>query len=240
MTTLHGWGLPEQHLALDALVAFVDGELTPCAYDRAAAHIARCQTCAAEATVQRNARTAVQSADTPSMSPQLLRALQSIPSEAELPGQPDELALAENGQLVTVNRNERSTRFGTGAVLGSSTPLGASTPLGGSQPAQDEATQTADHPGADRHHGRRTRQGAGVVFSGLVLGALALINLPVEDQRAPGNVGPRSPQPADAYSNGTTPASNDTSRPEVRPPMQPQVAAQTSILPSENVGPTGP
>ena len=26
MTALRGWGLPEQHLAVDALVAFVDGE----------------------------------------------------------------------------------------------------------------------------------------------------------------------------------------------------------------------
>ena len=55
MTARRGWSLPE-HLALDALVAFVDGELSPSAYDRAAAHLAHCSACSAEAAAQRQAR----------------------------------------------------------------------------------------------------------------------------------------------------------------------------------------
>jgi anti-sigma factor RsiW len=180
MTETHGWGLSEQHLALDALVAFVDGELSPGARDRAAAHIARCSGCAADAAAQRQARAEVRTAQAPAMSPRLLRALQSIPSEADIPGQPDELALTPDGQLVTVERRARSVPpLGMGAPLGSSTPLGRGRRLFSESPG---AAQTDTH----RHGaGRRTRQGAGVVFSGLVLGALALMNLPTDREQEP-------------------------------------------------------
>lgn len=180
MTATHGWGLPEQHLALDALVAFVDGELSPGARDRAAAHVARCPGCAADATAQRQARAEVRAAQAPAMSPQLLRTLRSIPGEADLPGQPDELALTPDGQLVTVERSARSVRpLGTGASLGSDTPLGRGRRLFAVSPEPPSND-------AQRHStGRRTS--AGVVFSGLVLGALALMNLPADrgEQEAP-------------------------------------------------------
>lgn len=184
----HGWGLPEQHLALDALVAFVDGELTPNAYDRAAAHLAGCSDCRADAAAQRQARSAIRAADTPSISPQFLRALQSIPSEAELPGQPDELALTEEGQLVTRREAQRpgspSARTavpapGSSARPDPDRPAGSGTPIGG-----DSADgMPDDHPQQFRNNGRRARQGASVVFSGIVLGALAFMNVPADDSR---------------------------------------------------------
>jgi anti-sigma factor RsiW len=190
MTVLRGWGLPEQHLALDALVAFVDGELSPSAYDRASAHLARCPACAADAAAQRQARAEVRSAAAPSISPQLLRALRSIPSDADLPGQPDELALTEDGQLVTVARRDRAGALGGSARLGSSTPLGGAqsfasrTPLGGE-------TQATSQPRQNRvGYGRRTRQGASVVFSGLVLGALAFMNVPADEEPEPASPPP--------------------------------------------------
>lgn len=188
MTALRGWGFAEQHLALDALVAFVDGELSPNAYDRAASHLARCPACAADATAQRQARTAVRSAAAPSMSPQFLQALQSIPCDAELPAQPDGLALTQDGQLVTVTRRDRAaTMLGAGPVLGSSTPLGGGQqPLGSGSPLGGTAPDAAaEHPQPTKDASRRTRQGAGVVFSGLVLGALAFINVPADEQRQP-------------------------------------------------------
>lgn len=218
MTVLRGWGLPEQHLALDAIVAFVDCELSAHAHDRAAAHLARCPACAADATSQRQARAAVQEARAPSISPALLQALQSIPSSAELPGQPDELALTDDGRLVTATPGS-APRFGSGPVLGSSTPLGGGQqPLGsvapfgeGSRPAPGEApgrespATSPGHPADGRAQGlsRRTRQGAGVVFSGLVLGALAFINLPGEQSTStstwlPGEHPENAVQPASA------------------------------------------
>ncbi|GAA4857365.1 zf-HC2 domain-containing protein [Saccharopolyspora cebuensis] len=198
MTVLRGWSLPEQHLALEAIVAFVDGELGPSARDRASAHLAGCPACASDAAAQRQARAAVQAAGTPSVSPSLLQALQSIPSHAEIPAQPDGLALTEDGQLVAMSRPNRA-RFGTGPVLGSSRPLGGSQQplgssvrgtLGGSRPLGDpaalgESPEDAAPPRESRGVGRRTRQGAGVVFSGLVLGALAFMNLPTSEEDWP-------------------------------------------------------
>lgn len=181
MTETHGWGLSEQHLALDALVAFVDGELSPSARDRAAAHLVRCSACASDAAAQRQARAEVRAAQPPAMSAQLLRTLRSIPAEADIPGQPDELALTPDGQLVTVEHRARPV-----PPLGASAPLGSSAPFGWGRrlfPTSPGAGQRDVH----RHGaGRRTRQGAGVVFSGLVLGALALMNLPTNrEQEAP-------------------------------------------------------
>lgn len=185
MSVLRGWGLPEQHLALDALVAFVDGELTPNAYDRAASHLAGCPACAAEATAQRQARSAVRTAETPAMSSRLLQSLQSIPSEAELPAQPDGLALTREGQLVTTDhRGDGARAFGSGPVLGSSTPLGGGArPFGGDSPFGSGAVGVPDHPEQPKGHGRRAKQSASVVFSGIVLGALAFINVPGDEQR---------------------------------------------------------
>jgi anti-sigma factor RsiW len=160
MTEGRGFGLGEQHLLPDAVVAFVDGELSPVARERAATHLLRCPGCAAEAAAQRQARSAVRSAGVPSVSDGLLANLRAIPERVDLPGGPDELAVTEDGQLVIVQRPDRVPGHAQ-QVIGSSPPLGqAPTVLGyrrGSSP------------------GRRAVQGAGVVVSGLVLGALVLV-----------------------------------------------------------------
>lgn len=68
-----------QHLAVDALVAFVDGELGPVASERAASHLSGCPSCAAEVAVQRHTRSLVRSAPCPQVPASLLAALRSIP-----------------------------------------------------------------------------------------------------------------------------------------------------------------
>ncbi|MCK2237222.1 MULTISPECIES: anti-sigma factor [unclassified Crossiella] len=169
MTDLRGWVRSEQHLTPDAIVAFVDGELSPVAHDRASAHVARCPRCAAEVSAQRCAQAAVRAAGTPGISNRLMASLCAIPQEVELPAMPDELAVTADGQLVTVQRPNAAraaaaarpvSGFGSGPVLGGSTPFGAG-PSFGSQ----------------RRFGlgnRRVRNGAGMVVSGFMLGALAL------------------------------------------------------------------
>ncbi|MGW1676588.1 zf-HC2 domain-containing protein [Saccharopolyspora sp. NPDC002376] len=226
MTVLRGWGLPEQHLALDAIVAFVDGELSPNANDRAAAHLARCPACTADAAAQRQARAAVKAAGTPSISPKLLQALQAIPGQAELPSQPEGLALTEDGQLVTVSRPDRANRFGTGPVLGSTTPLGGGQQLLGS------SHPFAGEPEPARRMGRRTKQGAGVVFSGLMLGALALMNLPADEDvhRVPGIP---APQPGERFA--VVPAStHDSQPPEATGSSEPPAPMVATVAPSSS------
>jgi anti-sigma factor RsiW len=165
MTELRGWSLPESHLLPDAVVAFVDGELSLGAHERAAAHLTRCASCAADVAAQRQVRAAVQGATAPSMSEGFLASLRSIPEHTELPAGPDNLAVTEDGQLVAIQRPERVAGlrsqhgFVSGAPLGSSAPLGTSPNVLGARPGRS----------------KRAAQGAGVVVSGLVLSALALV-----------------------------------------------------------------
>lgn len=162
------WQLPESHLLPDAVVAFVDGELSPGARERAATHIMRCPNCAADVSAQRQARAAVHDSQVPAMPAGLLAALSSIPDTAEISSGPDNLAVTADGQLVAVQRPNKPQ---PGTTLGS-TRLGSSTPLG------------AVGMGNGRKPGRRTAQGAGVVVSGLVLSALAF-TLTAQDGGAP-------------------------------------------------------
>jgi len=157
VTDERGWGLSEQHLLPDAVVAFVDGELSATAYDRASSHMARCRLCAADIAAQRQAASAVQSANAFSAPAGLLANLRAIPDNVEMPATPDGLAVTQDGQLVAVQRPER-VPFAAGPPLGSSAKLGEGDAVLGRRP------------------GRRAAQGAGVVVSGLVLGALALVN----------------------------------------------------------------
>ena len=158
MTDERGWGLSEQHLLPDAVVAFVDGELSATAHDRAASHVARCAVCAAEITAQRQAASAVQSANAFRAPAGLLANLMAIPEQVEMPAMPDGLAVTDDGQLVAVQRPDRVPQLGGTAPLGSSAKLGEGRTVLGRRP------------------GRRAAQGAGVVVSGLVLGALALVS----------------------------------------------------------------
>ena len=67
------------HLNLDAIVAFADGEMPLVAYQRAAAHVSRCPQCECEVNQQIAARSWLRAAAAPSMPPSLLDSLKSIP-----------------------------------------------------------------------------------------------------------------------------------------------------------------
>lgn len=167
MTDERGWGLSEQHLLPDAVVAFVDGELSATAYDRASSHVAKCPSCAAEISAQRQAASAVQSANAFTAPAGLLANLMAIPQQVDMPSVPDGLAMTKDGQLVAVQRPDRVPQLGGTAPLGSSAKLGEGEAVLGRRP------------------GRRTVQGAGVVVSGLVLGALAFVGTSGGGQEAP-------------------------------------------------------
>ncbi|MGH3760433.1 zf-HC2 domain-containing protein [Actinophytocola sp.] len=187
MTDERGWGLSEQHLLPDAVVAFADGELSPTAHDRAAAHMARCAHCLADIVAQRQARFAVQSADAPAVPAALLATLRAIPQRVDMPATPDGLAVTDDGQLVVVQKPDQMPA--APAPFGSSTPLGSSAKLGEGRAV------------LGRRPGRRAAQGAGVVVSGLVLGALALVTTSGSDE-------PERRTPPDTYRPAVAGADN--------------------------------
>lgn len=183
MTAPRGWGLPESHLMPDAVVAFVDGELSHGARDRAASHITRCAACAAEVRAQRQTVEAIRRASAPPMSAGFLASLQSIPQHTELPSTPDNLAITADGQLVAVQRPDRVAGLRDTGVLGGVAPLGSAAPLGQS-------------PNVVGGFKRRAAQGAGVVVSGLVLSALALVGTTADGGDGTPETGGGAPQQA--------------------------------------------
>ncbi|WP_216908960.1 hypothetical protein [Nocardia noduli] len=76
---------PTEHLASEAIAAYVDGELRMNAYLRAAQHLSLCPECAAEVDAQQQARIALRQSGQVSIPTGLHDSLTRIPL-AELPG----------------------------------------------------------------------------------------------------------------------------------------------------------
>jgi anti-sigma factor RsiW len=76
---------PTEHLASEAIAAYVDGELRMNAYLRAAQHLSLCPECAAEVDAQQQARIALRHAGQVAIPTGLHDSLTRIPL-AELPG----------------------------------------------------------------------------------------------------------------------------------------------------------
>jgi len=140
------WG--QDHLTSDALVAFVDGELTAGAHVRASHHLQVCAECEAEVVAQGQARTVLRSAQSPTLPSSLLSTLHSIPRDADLLAAPPGLAMGADGQFVHTpgagsNRrrtSQRRMRFGAGvAMSGLALVLGVS-----SAPTAPAAAPPAD------------------------------------------------------------------------------------------------
>lgn len=233
MTDLRAWSFLDQHLAPDAVVALVDGELSAGAQDRASSHLARCPFCAAEVAAQRQASSAVRGADTPEVSSGLLASLMAIPQEVELPDRPDGLALTPDGQLVAVLKPTEARQWGLlggQSALGSGRPLGSTDPLGSGSAVLGESRRASG------------RRGAGIVVSGLVLGALALSfpsTTPPPRTAHPGlpgpNVGSASLRIGD---QGLIAPANDARPvgPAVHAPLSTQASA--SVSPSSSMRPS--
>lgn len=165
--TAPDWG--QDHLSSDAIVAFVDGELSCGPQARATQHLAQCPECAAQVVVQGQARSALRSAGCPIPPSSLLGSLRSIPQNVDLPPPPPGLAVTGDGQLVSVLRPEREgvptadlAAGGAGGVSG--TACVDTSPLAHSRLSHNRRPLVQ----------RRIRFGAGAAVSGLALGALAL------------------------------------------------------------------
>ncbi len=151
------WG--QDHLSSDAIVAYVDDELSHGPHVRAAQHIARCAECEAQVIAQMQTRSALRTAGGPVLPSTLLRTLRSIPESADAPAGAAGLAVTSDGQFVSVLRPMPD-------------PAQMATEA---DPAQGTATAHSVHrKSAGRSPvQRRIRVGTGVAVSGLALGALA-------------------------------------------------------------------
>ncbi len=149
------WG--EAHLTLEAVVAYVDGELAPGPHERATRHLDHCTDCAAEVVDQRQARTALRGADCPSLPSSLMSSLCAIPQSTDLPPPPAGLSVDEQGEFVTMQRSvprpsrrSRRMRLGAGAAV-SGLAIGAlafGVPASGSLPGPGAGPTAAFGPGA--------------------------------------------------------------------------------------------
>lgn len=85
-----------EHLSIEAIAAFVDGELRMSAHLRAAHHLSLCPECALEVDAQRQAREALRESRPVAMPSSLLGLLSQIPNctpaEAPEPAEPPQLA----------------------------------------------------------------------------------------------------------------------------------------------------
>ncbi|HZZ48604.1 MAG TPA: zf-HC2 domain-containing protein [Pseudonocardia sp.] len=114
------------HLALDAIVAYVDEELSSGAKRRALEHLSGCRECAGEVVAQTQARLALRASSAPSLPSNLMHNLRGIPLHAELPEPPAGLSVGADGQLFEIQRAPRPSRrrhpdrwvrLGAGAVM---------------------------------------------------------------------------------------------------------------------------
>lgn len=150
----------EDHLGLDAVVAFADGEMGLVAYQRAAAHVARCESCAIEVAEQTTARQQLRAAACPRIPSGLLDALRSIPIALPLPPPPAGISRdAVTGRAVhsgdrAHSGRGRGFRIGAGAIVAGlavgalAAAAVAEHPSGPSGPSPGPDTAQVSGPGA--------------------------------------------------------------------------------------------
>lgn len=143
-------GFFEDHLNLDTVVAYADGELSLVAFQRAAAHVMRCARCAAEVDEQTSVRSSLRSAADPVMPSSLSAALFSIPVALPAAGRaPGVMVDAATGHAIRVSHvgrdatRGRRLRLGAGALVAG---IAVSAFATGAAPADDPRTPAPPGP----------------------------------------------------------------------------------------------
>jgi hypothetical protein len=142
------------HLALDAIVAYVDEELSSGARRRALEHLSGCRECAGEVVAQTQARIALRASSAPSLPSSLMHNLRDIPLHTELPEPPAGLSVGADGQLFEIQRaphrsrrrpSDRWVRLGAGAVM-SGLAIGALVVVNSTTPNQPAPVRGTNSP----------------------------------------------------------------------------------------------
>ncbi|SDP42616.1 hypothetical protein SAMN04515671_4176 [Nakamurella panacisegetis] len=112
-----------EHLTLDVVVAYADGEMSLTAFQRAAAHVMRCASCAADVAEQTAASQYLRQATLPRMPGSLFDTLKSIPVASPRPGPvPGVLVDSASGRTMRAADSAlpgrgRRFRLGAGALV---------------------------------------------------------------------------------------------------------------------------
>lgn len=171
------------HLALDAIVALVDGELSHGARGRAMAHLSSCPQCRYDVEAQRGAKSALVGAGGPALPADLLSRLREIPFTTDL-GRP-EFTLAKQGSTQEWTPVRRP-------ALPRTAPLPPGVPPD-SQPVLRDGSPThppTRRPGLSPARMRRLRRGLVGAMAGLTVGVLASV-APVAVTAGSGAAAPR-------------------------------------------------
>jgi anti-sigma factor RsiW len=138
-------GVFDDHLSLDAIVAYADGEMSLTAYQRAAAHVMRCAMCAADVAEQTAASQYIRQASLPSMPGSLFDTLRSIPVALPQAG-PVAGVMVDSASGRTVRTHEsswqgrgRRFRLGAGALVAGIAVGAAMVAAAGEHPATTPA-----------------------------------------------------------------------------------------------------
>jgi Putative zinc-finger len=178
--------LPDLHLGEDALVAYVDGMLSPTADERAARHLRSCPECRDMVDAEREGKALLGATPDPSLPAGLMARLLDVPMTADL-GSSDRI-LAVDGDSFGWSTGgppfphvveRRATTAAPARPRATSRPAGSTRPAGRSARA------------------RRTRRGLAVSLAGLAFGVIAS----AASTTAPGSAAPSRPGEAPGTSN---------------------------------------
>ena len=150
--TAPDWG--QDHLSLEAVVAYVDGELAAGPHARATQHLGQCPECAAQVSSAGPGPQGAAHRGRPVPAVALLSSLRSIPQDTDLPA-----AAARAG-------DDRRRPAGLGAA-----PRASGSAADVDRPRPPRRPAPVARPVRRPTH-RRLRVGTGVAVSGLALGAL--------------------------------------------------------------------
>jgi anti-sigma factor RsiW len=199
--------LPDLHLGEDALVAYVDGMLSPAADERAARHLRSCPECRDAVDAEREAKALLGATPDPSLPAGLLARLLDVPMTADL-GSTDRI-LAVDGEAIGWSTGGSTTHV---VERRATAPFPAAAPA--SAPARPRVPVRpvgVTRPSGRSARARRTRRGLAVSLAGLAFGVIASAAA-----TAPGSAAPARPGEAPGTTNarlvvGTT-APMDVSR----------------------------
>jgi anti-sigma factor RsiW len=202
--------LHEVHLAEEAVVAYVDGLLSPSAAARAERHLVGCAECCADVAAQREMRSFLRGSGGPALPTGLMSRLLDVPMTADLGSGPLDAELVVDGDRIGWAAPTRRAPSGPRLVERTRTvePVGAGAPIGAMAAVarRPVAAAPSSRPSGSSGPGRpavgmprrlrRHRRGLAVSLAGLAFGVIAsaaATGTPGAAGPAPGTVVPGQP-----------------------------------------------